>query len=461
MRKLHKIAAILAVALLLTACSTPATDPGKDDTNPSVESTLPVESTPTEPSQPESQPTDPSAGTTPPTQPPATKPTEPKEETKPSAPTEPKEETKPTAPSNPTEPSQPETQPTEPSQPGVETQPTIPSEPGGETQPTVPSEPNGETTPTTPSEPTVPGRPTSSATGKDTGSEEIWTNPDYGQPDYYEETDPERVTYLQYMVENGNPEFFFLEEEEMHMYLGHTYGMPLITGGEIIPLCTWESSDPTVATVNHIGFVTPLKLGETVITVTYADPENPEPLTFQCHVSVTNEPQYTYGELEQLAHEEAKKIANYAMLNGETDLEKIAIAASLVNIYVSQSRGGVLEEIVDGQPVTTPIPGSDQPFGTLVTHHSTCAGDVRAMGLVLEYMGFEWFHYGEDQQGHQWCIVYDVDGETAFADGNMLGAVGYGERLEDQSNWMQYRDGEFVPVLDSEEEEDEDLSDIE
>ena len=88
---------------------------------------------------------------------------------------------------------------------------------------------------------------------------------------------------------------------------------------------------------------------------------------------------------------------------------------------------------------TSDVPGYNQPFGTLVTFYSTCAGSTRAMGLVLEYMGFEWYHVNENQWSHQWCVVYDVDGQTAFADGSEYGVAGYGERKEDGSNWIWFQ----------------------
>ncbi|MBR4017772.1 MAG: hypothetical protein IKK11_08160, partial [Oscillospiraceae bacterium] len=181
----------------------------------------------------------------------------------------------------------------------------------------------------------------------------------------------------------------------------------------------------------------PKKVGSTVITVTYVDPETHEPCTRQCRITVEKEPApYTYAQLEQRAKEEAKKIADYAMAypTATTDLERIAIAAALVNAYVAD---GVY---------TSNVAGYNQPFGTLVTFYSSCAGSTRAMGLVLEYMGFEWYHKGESQWTHQWCIVYDVDGQTAFADGSVLGMAGYGTWEGNGSNWRMHKNGNLTSV---------------
>lgn len=311
---------------------------------------------------------------------------------------------------------------------------------GGNSSSQSPSGSTQETPKPTPQKPpvsSVPGRPVSSATCKDTGSNSPWPNPNANTLDYYEEKDPERISYLQYLLREGNSYSYWIEEEEMRMYLGRTYGIPLYTSYEMLIESTWASSDPSVATVNQVGYVVPKKVGSTVITVTYVDPETHEPCTRQCRITVEKEPApYTYAQLEQRAKEEAKKIADYAMAypTATTDLERIAIAAALVNAYVAD---GVY---------TSNVAGYNQPFGTLVTFYSSCAGSTRAMGLVLEYMGFEWYHKGESQWTHQWCIVYDVDGQTAFADGSVLGMAGYGTWEGNGSNWRMHKNGNLTSV---------------
>lgn len=272
------------------------------------------------------------------------------------------------------------------------------------------------------------GRPTSSATCKDTGSNEIWPDPRPQTMGMYEETDPNRPEYLQYLRQYAPAYSFFFEEEELQMYLGHSYGMPFITEYEMITKCSWSVSDPSVATVNELGFVVPLKEGKTTVTVAYSGAD--AALTNQCTITIVKEPAPpTYAYLEARAKEEAKLIADNVMKDPKlkTDLERIAKAARLVNAYVGNGTS------------TSLVPGYNQPFGTLVTFYSSCAGSTRAMGLVLEYMGFEWYHVNEGQWGHQWCTVYDVDGKTAFADGSEYGIAGYGERLDDRSNWVQYK----------------------
>lgn len=311
-------------------------------------------------------------------------------------------------------------------------------------------EPEPQPTPQPSTNTSASARPTSSATCKDTGSNAIWENPDGRDPEPYEvESDPSRTKYLEWLKVNGNPYFFYFIEDGMRMYVGRVYGMPIITGYETMFECTWTCSDPTIATVNALGYVTPLKAGNATITVTHTDPETQVSTIRECSILVEDEPIYTYAYLEQKAHEEAQEIARLVMSYeyAETDLERIGLAAGMVHQYVINSRGGANKYVFEnGMPVSNPVSGYNQPFGTLVTRRSSCAGDVRALGLVLEYMGYEWYHVNEDQWDHQWLVVYNVDGQTAFADPSQLGAVGYGQRQEDRSNWQVYQYRGLHPV---------------
>jgi hypothetical protein len=288
--------------------------------------------------------------------------------------------------------------------------------------------------------------PTSSSTNKDKGSGKVWDFARYnsGRLDAYEERDPDRTYYLN-SLSNAYGGMYYLDVEEMRMFVGRNYGMPIVTSRDLAEATTWSTSDPTIATVNEVGFVTPLKEGTVTITATL---NGDEPLVRTCQVYVVNYPAHTYAQLEAQAKVEAKAIADYvkAYPGLTTDLERIALAAKIINeLYVANSMGGSILEIVNGDLVETMIPGYNQPYGTLVTFHSTCAGDVRALGMVLEYLGFEWYHVNENKWEHQWCVVYNVDGQTAFADGSMFGIAGYGERAEDGSNWQSFN-GQLMPL---------------
>ena len=327
-----------------------------------------------------------------------------------------------------------------------ETQPeqTQPATPQTTTQQTT-TQSSSQSKPTESAKPATSSRPTSSATSKDTGSSEIWIDPAVYN---WEENDPQRTSYVQ-----SNTNFTTIYADfgshsilgfsgGMDMYIGHTYGMPFLHEGDISEL-TWVSSDPSVATVNNVGFVTPLKEGETEIGFYNARGEY-----FRRTVRVHVEVKHTEAELEQMAKEEAKAIANYIMneLSLSTDLERISVAARIVYEYMDAGNTIPSYTINPDGSTSCNVVGYNRPFGTLITGYSTCAGDVRALGLVLEYMGFEWYHVNANKWDHQWCVVYDVDGQTAFADAAWYGVVGYGERQEDGSNFLRYEEDVPVPI---------------
>ena len=125
----------------------------------------------------------------------------------------------------------------------------------------------------------------------------------------------------------------------------------------------------------------------------------------------------------------AKQIADSIMGNAvyTTDLQRVSAAAETVAGYCNSC-----------------IYGSDSqkyyrsPFCVFVAGVYTCAGSTRALGRVLDYMGFTWQHTNENQNRHQWCIV-TMDGQTGFAD-VMGGIAGYGA----MENGMILPDGRMI-----------------
>lgn len=110
----------------------------------------------------------------------------------------------------------------------------------------------------------------------------------------------------------------------------------------------------------------------------------------------------------------AKAIAEEAMKNGgETDLEKILYASQIVKSYVKQCE----YENDENRYYRS-------PYGVFVAKIYTCAGSTRAMGRVLEFMGYTWYHVGEDQWDHQWVCV-KMDGEYGWVE-PQAGEAGYG-----------------------------------
>ncbi len=100
--------------------------------------------------------------------------------------------------------------------------------------------------------------------------------------------------------------------------------------------------------------------------------------------------------------------------NGTTDLDRVKAAAKLVADRAKQITYG------------TDNKGYYQtPYGIIRANVYTCAGTVRTLGRVLDYMGYSWQHVNEGQYSHQW-IILNMDGQVGFAD-SMTGLCGYGE----------------------------------
>lgn len=96
-----------------------------------------------------------------------------------------------------------------------------------------------------------------------------------------------------------------------------------------------------------------------------------------------------------------------------TDLERVAKAAQAVSAYCNKA--------------TYTTEGSDysQAYGVFIKGEYSCAGATRALGMVLECMGYKWEHVNPNQWTHQWCKV-TMDGQAGWADGQ-IGMAGYGE----------------------------------
>lgn len=96
-----------------------------------------------------------------------------------------------------------------------------------------------------------------------------------------------------------------------------------------------------------------------------------------------------------------------------SDLERVQAAAQIVAGYCSRA------------VYTTEDPDYCTAYGVFCKGVYTCAGSTRALGMVLECMGFRWGHVNPNMWTHQWCEV-TMDGQLGYADG-MGGVAGYGE----------------------------------
>lgn len=110
------------------------------------------------------------------------------------------------------------------------------------------------------------------------------------------------------------------------------------------------------------------------------------------------------------ALEVAWQIAN--SITGDSDLEKVAQAAYIVSLYCADAT-----YTMEGKDYRT-------AYGVFIKGEYSCAGSTRALGMVLNCMGYAYEHANENQYTHQWCIL-NMDGQTGFADGQ-VGWAGYG-----------------------------------
>lgn len=81
-----------------------------------------------------------------------------------------------------------------------------------------------------------------------------------------------------------------------------------------------------------------------------------------------------------------------------TDEQKLDKATEKVNVYYNNAR------------YTMEGPYYAEAYGVFVAKEASCAGACRALGLVVQLMGYKWRHVNENQYSHQWVQVY-VNGE--------------------------------------------------
>lgn len=146
-----------------------------------------------------------------------------------------------------------------------------------------------------------------------------------------------------------------------------------------------------------------------------SQPTPSEPTTSQPSVPADTTPSQEEQKLAQ-ATAVAQRIADEINANfqGTTDLDKITAAAQEVAEYCSQAK------------YTTEGEDYSQAYGVFVKGEYSCAGATRALGLVLDCLGYDWEHVNENQWTHQWCKITSMDGQVGWADGQ-IGAAGYGE----------------------------------
>jgi len=141
------------------------------------------------------------------------------------------------------------------------------------------------------------------------------------------------------------------------------------------------------------------------------------------HLTMSSNHEYYNDHIsaEQAAQADsiARSIANQIMNNAnyKTDLQKVKAAARMVAKYAAKGNYGA-----DANKYYR------TPYGVFISGNFTCAGTTRALGRVLEFMGYEWQHVNENEWKHQWCVL-NMDGRIGYADAAVIptGDAGYGE----------------------------------
>jgi len=171
---------------------------------------------------------------------------------------------------------------------------------------------------------------------------------------------------------------------------------------------------PTVAT--PIPTITPTPTPTETPTPTPATP-TPKPATPKPATpkpTTTTKPTATpkpVNSKDAEARVVAQGIAN--SIGPGTDLERVEKAAKAVSEYCARAE------------YKTTGPNYSIAYGVFISGEYSCAGATRALGMVLECMGYKWEHVNPNQWTHQWCKL-EMDGQVGWADGQ-IGWVGYGE----------------------------------
>lgn len=143
--------------------------------------------------------------------------------------------------------------------------------------------------------------------------------------------------------------------------------------------------------------------------------------------STQTAPSLANASKEEQALAVAQSIAN--SIPEGSDLERVRAAAEIVAEYC------------DKAIYTSADPDYRTAYGVLCKGVYTCAGSTRALGLVLECMGYRWTHANENMYTHQWCELV-MDGQFGWADG-MGGIADYGicpfqsgDVYQDANGWI-------------------------
>lgn len=109
----------------------------------------------------------------------------------------------------------------------------------------------------------------------------------------------------------------------------------------------------------------------------------------------------------------AKCVPPKSKLKKQKDLTRVAWAAKYVAAFSNRCR------------YTMQGDNYYSAYGVFIAKEYSCAGSTRALGLVLDCLGYKWKHVNENMMKHQW-VRLKMDRKTGYADGQ-VGWAGYGK----------------------------------
>jgi len=122
-----------------------------------------------------------------------------------------------------------------------------------------------------------------------------------------------------------------------------------------------------------------------------------------------------------------KQLANLNKVRSKASDDELAQAYTVALEIASQYAGLPLEDQLkgvtasireyfdDGMEYSMESPHYDDPYGYFVLRKASCAGCVRATGMVLNILGIPYEHVNENQYSHQWVRV-NVNGTYWICD---------------------------------------------
>ncbi len=185
---------------------------------------------------------------------------------------------------------------------------------------------------------------------------------------------------------------------------------------------TWESGDPSVASVSSKGKITAKKSGKTTVTAKTGQKKLACVVTVKKHSFVNGKCQLC-GSTEKAKKESASALVPIKELDRYSYFRKYMTDAQFKKAYKAASKivkpllgkskedqllgiaVGLRELFDSSMSYSMSASHYNDPYGYLVLKSASCAGCARATGLCLNMLGFKYEHINENKYSHQWARV--------------------------------------------------------